>query len=488
MDGDFVESVGVCPSSEDGNPSSTPTTGGGEAFTQEMKHELPRYSSKDLLDSSYSDNIGFPTLPRPKAILSLSAGNRPTLQEAQLSKATAAPRSCARRNGWLKDKKLEGRHPGAATSVKVNNHSLQSRARLVEQTGTGSSSDCKNGVALVSSSCSIAEDIPLARARRSSSVSSPSESSKLAMSNRSRIMSRKVQPPAATGEDPGATGRTKKTRKSNRSMTFSFGSNSDRKKRALGFLGKGEKKSIQDSVTVMPPDSPILINRKTKTIPMATGYTELPVPDRGWREDHHKYNGTSSHKSGSYQDISKKVASPQLGQKYRPPNLSLSSSARCYSTPGEEEESPVLLPDYSPARSSTSGLSSFRNSPESMCNGGSYYETSGSLAATPSGKKHSPIPSPSHNSPSCKLEGGISPHGCSDIKLSDHLTPSTPEPQRHRVEHGGTSGARGIKKRYTFCVRPSQDTKQHRWVSESVSGVAVHVGKAMKEAEVASDN
>ena len=449
----FLPRVGGLLRPEVGEPVSTPTTSTTMTTTQEMKPELQRYCSEDLLDSSYSDNIGFPTLPRPKTILSVSCGGRGPLQSPRVSAGST------RRNGWLKDKKLEGLHPVATTSVKVNNL-LLSRGNLSKQTGTGSSS---NGVAATGSCYSKAEceSSSLEHPRRSVSISSSSE---ISMSNKSRVLARKVQAAdASEGEDFKS--------KKRRSMTFSFGSNSERKKRSLSFLRKGEKKgekkgAAKEKVASLPPDSPILVTKKNQTMPVATASTELPVPDKAWREDvsQLKYNGSACHqpKSGSYQDISRKTASPQLEHKFRPPNLSLSSSARGYSTPGDDEESPVLLTEYSPALSSNSGLSSFRNSPEPVYNGSAQGESSGPLAApvTPSGKRHSLNPSPSHSS-SYRLD--VTPP-MGERKFSDPA-PSTPEPRRTTGVLSSSCGARGIKKRYTFCVRPSQDTKQRRWVS-----------------------
>ena len=466
MDGS-VEVGGVLLSPEGARPSITPTV---SSTSQEMKFELQRYNSKDLLDSSYSDNVGFPTLPRPKAILSLSYGNRSPFHSASLNAAD----SPKRRNGRLNDKKLEARHPVAATSIKVTSSQL-SRAKSLKQTGTGSVLKSTNGVAKAGSDCNKTESIGVDNYRRSYSVSSGSEISKV-MSNRSRVFSRKVLPAEASGGDE--MGRSKKVRKSNRSMTFSFGSSSERKKRALGFLGKEKKGPAQDSY--IPPDSPILVTRKSKTLPVTTDFMEQPGPDRGWKDEKQllvQRNGAV--RAGSYQDISRKTASPLLGHRSRPPNLSLSSSARGYSTPGDDEESPVLMTEYSPAQSSISALSSFRNSPESIYNGSAQYETSGSsrmAPPTPSSKKQSPNPSPSHSS-------RLDVH--SPAPPSDTSPSITPEPGESRGEvqpNGSSSGpsssssghrSSSIKKRYTFCVKPSQDTKQRRWVSECVRACGV---------------
>jgi len=462
MDGS-IEVGGVLLGPEGARPSITPTV---SSTTQEMKSELQRYCSKDLLDSSYSDNVGFPTLPRPKAILSLSYGNRSHIPSANLNAA-----DFVRRNGWVKNKKLEAQHPVATTSIKITSSQL-SRAKSLKQTGTGSVLKSTNGVATSGSDCNKTESIGIDNYRRSYSVSSGSEARKAAMSNKSRVFSRKVLPAEASGGDDDL-GRSKKVRKSNRSSTFSFGSSSERKKRALGFLGKGEKKGpVQDRLGYLPPDSPILVTRKTKTLPVATDFMEQPGPDRGWKDEKQllfKRNGTV--RAGSYQDISRKTASPLLGHRNRPPNLHLSNSARGYLTPGDEEESPVLTTEYSPTQSTTSALSSFRNSPESIYSSSAQYETSGSSTVappTPSSKKRSPNPSPAHSN-RLDIHSPVPP----EVKLSDTSPSATPEPGDREVPRSGSPGGssschhRGssIKKRYTFCVKPSQDTKQRRWVS-----------------------
>ena len=113
-------------------------------------------------------------------------------------------------------------------------------------------------------------------------ASQNSEGSTTVMSNHNRVDSRRKMD---NSQAPGSKG--KKTKKASRSLTFSFGSNSEKRKRSLGFFGTKPRRRSDDpgflripGDTGMTPGSPILVGKdrgrgKSRTLPSSSRSTEF---------------------------------------------------------------------------------------------------------------------------------------------------------------------------------------------------------------------
>lgn len=373
-------------------------------------------------DSEYSD-IGHPSLPRPKTILSLSLsrGSVPrSLARPGTSTLPVRVKKTLRRGESLiplpsagASAAVAGASPAksAAVQVKVNS--------LVKQTKRKS----WNGISDRAVESEVAE-VP------DVSTSDKKPPSGLMMS---RVKTKRSQG-TASAEPPeeGQQQKPKRMWKTPKSLTFSFGSNSDRKRRALGFIGK---KSPPSPPT---PNSPILLSRRPGRSPSGSDVTdskEVPV--------HPNSNGRLQ--SSSYQDL---VSSPR--GKHRPPPLNNLSSpvSRFYCG---VEDSPQG--DRSPASNSLSGSSSRQDSCESLT------LSNGKSSTLPSSNRRY---SPNVLRNSSRLRTSVTPK---ERKLSDPLlsAPIDSSPE-------GSPGlqGRGLKKRYSFCVRPSRRNldPEQSWVSD----------------------
>ena len=404
-------------------PSTPPNPNSVDSLLeQEVSLDLQLESCYE--NEQYSD-IGYPTLPRPKAILSLTRKGLPwSLQQA--SKLSTVPVRIRSRT--------ESDIGAVCPAVKANRESNQI---LSKQNKRKSISD-------------------LWKSNSNSSPVSFSVGPPAPMNNHSRVQSRKPQGNAAAAEGEEGQKKTKKSRKPSKSLTFSFGSNSDKKRRTLGFLGRGEKKSVEKSVeksSPVTPDSPILVSRKTKTLPSSSRNTELS-PAR---------NGTTKSYHGSYQDIAgaRSLTRALTRKKARPPplpNLSGSASGGLVAYNSSVGAESPLHVEHSPAlTSATSGLSSRQESSESL----SYRSESSQPASLASSRGPSPNPSSSRNNTSrTRTARGR--------KLSDPVmstpthTPDTSPPQPRPST---------LKKRYTFSVRSTRvnaerANTERSWVSE----------------------
>lgn len=373
-------------------------------------------------DSEYSD-IGYPSLPRPKTILSLSRGSVPrSLSRVGTSTVPVWVKKTPRRGESLIPlpsaaiaavADATSPAPSPAVQVQVKLHSL------VKQTKRKS----LNGI---SDRAVVSEVAEVANGRKP-----PSGGGGIMMN---RVKTKRVQG-TASAEPPeeGQQQKPKKTWKTPKSLTFSFGSNSDRKRRALGFIGKKGPPSPPT------PDSPILLSRKPGSLPSGSDVTdckEVPI--------HPNSNGRPQ--SRSYKDLL--VSSPR--GKHRPPPLTNLSSpvSRFYCG---MENSP--RGDRSPAFNSLSGSSSRPDSCESLP------LSNGKSATLPSSnRRYSP-----------NVLRASSRHRISvtskERKLSDPLL-STPLDAPSPDDSPGLQG-RGLKKRYSFCVRPSRRNlaPEQGWVS-----------------------
>lgn len=443
-------------------PRNTPTSMG--SLQQEMQHNLHSFYS----DDQYSD-VGFPALPRPKTVVSLASRATLPWNFTQASHNTLPVRTRK-----IENQVVASDIVAATSPVKINRDSshmsLLKHSKRKSLNGTSDICNCKE----------LAKDKPIlcrpiSYCEKSSVVSTN-------MSNHSRVQSRKgqvVTPSSAAcgdgvNEGPQLTTKVKKSRKPGKSLTFSFGSSSERKRRTLGFLGKGDKKLVGGAKTATTPDSPILVSRKVSTLPAYTRTTGLAIPggQKEWKEVqvHPSDQFHDPTQSGSYQDTTK---SPSRGKHRPPPLTALSSSASTghqifFHTEKEEEEeegdSPDL-PNYSPALTSTT--LSREDSSDSLS-----YSAKSDLsppvvrlsASNPSSRRQSPN-LPRSNLKQCMNQESSVSAASHARKLSDPTVLTTEEASSKTPTTGRNPQGSTLKKRYTFCVKPSRQNPSPGWVS-----------------------
>ena len=429
---------------------------------QEMQHEL---QSSCYSDEQYSD-IGYPTLPRPKAILSLSRATLPWNFHQASTLSTVPVR--VRKGSCKTESKLSCVSqcaPTAEQSVKVNRELPQAKQRKRKSLA---------GIADLfreRSNTAPARQSGEEQRRQCNPISSEPVIVVDQMSDHSKAESTRMEAKgSADGREEASQQKTKKSRKPSKSLTFSFGSSSDRKRRTLGLLGKGEKKNRKTSPippAPVTPNSPILVSRRARTLPVNATlvnyektHREVPV--------HPKFNSTQPLRYGSYQDMTG-AKSPSRG-KYRPPPLrNLTGSVGqhlCHTTTDIEDASP--LTDYSPDLTSMSGMSSRPDSIESLpFSAVSESSRTSSLTretATPPMSRRgvespqvsrSAMNTPNHN----RRKSPAARRKLSDPMLLAPSVDAGTSPQPH------PKLGRVLKKRYTFCVRPSRANAEQEWVS-----------------------
>lgn len=265
------------------------------------------------------------------------------------------------------------------------------------------------------------------------------------MSNRSRIHSRRSN--AAEREEPTFASSPKsggkKSRKPSRALTFSFGSSSEKVRRGLGFLHSKvtRKPSHDESQLQRLPEShlavqssPILQSkRKSQTMPVISRSTEF--------QRHCILEEERDSDSSQDEDWGPDLTSPHRNRHTHkhvphPPPINPSLSAPCALLNG------VAPRTDSPAYSQNSGLSSRQDSTESLTSSVSSRQESPNMLTMPRQSKRERR----------KL---------SDPNISDRDS---------IISNGGEEaapkgGSSTLKKRYTFCVRPSKQSPRPGWVS-----------------------
>ena len=461
--------------------SEPPTTSRGSLLRrgQEMqqKRELDCYS-----------DCGYPTRPRPKVILSVprpgsawSAHHASKLQtvpvrvgqQQQHNGTVSVARQRAQRasigspfQGTLSYTSAERRRQqrrSVGADVESVGSASESEESCISTVGYNGTSPATSGRA-VKAKVSIAplEPPALARVRKersglSLSWPSPSEDEETdrerydrfsknihrspnEMSNRSRIQSRrgdKEVPPH--GSSPRSSG--KKSRKPSRALTFSFGSSSEKVRKGLGYLHSKVTRRTSEEPRRVPethlaiPSSPILQSkRKSQTLPVISRSTEF---------QRHCIVEEERDSDSSQEDWGPDLTSPQRNRhthKRLPPPLPLvinpSSSA-----PSELSNGLASRVD-SPAYSQNSDLSSRQDSMDSLS------------TSSPSSRQESP------NILTMPKQSKRERRKLSDPDLSDRDSV---------LSNGGEAAARGggsgLKKRYTFCVRPTKQSPRPGWVS-----------------------
>ena len=393
------------------NASRKPDTMGSLHNLRRQQQQEQEAQRSD--DSEYSD-IGHPSLPRPKTILSLSlsGGSVPK----SISRASTLPvrvKKTPRRSGSLIPL------PSSAIAAVAGASSAQSPAVQVKVNSLAKQTKRKslNGIFTPAVESEVAEV-----------TNSEKPPSGVTMLN--RVKSKRAQG-TASAEPPeeGKQQKPKKTWKTPKSLTFSFGSNSDRKRRALGFIGKKGPPSPPT------PNSPILMSGKPGRLASGSDVTDC-------KEVPPNLNGRPQ--SRSYQDL---ASSPR--GKHRPPPLTNLSSpvSRFYCG---MEDSP--RGDCSPAFNSMSGSSSRQDSCESLP------LSNGKSVSLPSSSRRY---SPNVLKTSSKHRISVT---SKERKLSDPLVSA---PIDSSPDSSPGLQGRGLKKRYSFCVRPSRRNldPEQGWVS-----------------------
>ncbi len=298
------------------------------------------------------------------------------------------------------------------------------------------------GLSLSWPSASEDEDTDRERDGRKSIHRSPNE-----MSNRSRIQSRKAdkhdkEVPLPFGSSPKSG--SKKSRKPSRALTFSFGSSSEKVRRGLGYLhSKVSRRPSEEARCTIPethlaiPTSPILQSkRKSQTLPVTSRSTEF---------QRHCIVEERDSDSSQEEDWGPDLTSPSRDRhthKRIPPPLPLAINPSS-SAPSELSNGLVTRTDSPAAYSQTSEFSSRQDSMESLS------------TSSPSSRQDSPS-----NMLTAPKQSKRERRKLSDPDLSDRDS---------LLSNGGEAAPRGggsqIKKRYTFCVRPTKQSPRPGWVS-----------------------
>ena len=297
--------------------------------------------------------------------------------------------------------------------------------------------------------------------------------------NHSRVFSRKASAESNTTVS-GSQNKTKKPRKPSRSLTFSFGVGSDKKRKSLGFLGskprrqsdEGNLLSVRNTVS---PSSPILMSkRKSHTLPgMATSSSVSDLQQHSILEERdscgssgawgqaqvypRQDNGAALLKNhfGSCRDFHSVDETERVKNRPRP---------ALYIPSRGDTNSPTL--DYSPVYTPTSGLSSRQDSLESLAL---------SMRSEPPPRFTYSNPPSRSQSPNMKGSGfkdDLMVPRSRERKLSDPV-PSNPDLDGQSgisdSPPSATASPRGslLRKRNTFCVRQTRLTHKPGWVSQS---------------------
>ena len=394
-----------------------------------MAHPLPADCEE------FSDG-GFPTLPRPKAILSLARrGHRWSVDEASLLQTFPV------RIRPTTKRKVVGCSGGS--SVVSNGGRF-----MVKQTVNGKS-------------C-----FPLTTDVASSAEREPPKLLKKSWRNSTAIATTKITRCASTTDAERETEemsfKGKRSKRPMRSLTFSFGSNSDKKRRSLGFFSSPRRQSDDsdstDSSSVLT-SSPILVSRqKSKTLPATTTSNSSSA---GTREHHCIIEERAS--NSSTEDWT--LESYPNGSS-TPPKPGRKQFSSCRDLIEGEDIKPVrflkMKSDPSPVDNRRERLDLVEDTQRNLRPDDSdpYSLKGPSLSAAPSSS-----PSSQHVSPIARRRslhpGG---HGLLDRKFSDPAPGSETD-----IPLGSSIRDKvNLKKRYSFCVRPSRDPDSPRpgWVSE----------------------
>lgn len=460
--------VGRMPLLQAKKPNPTPPTGLGST---PLHQEILEHSKLELVDS-YSDN-GYPTLPRPKVILSLRHSDGGTWSRKQasllqtvpvrilnkdLKRARSLSLDTATTSSLLQQTPTQKAVPHPENEKQSDSKHSSSKPRIGR-----SKSLCSHHSKLSKSSSSLpACKSPLLTDSREPSLTPPAQLSPTQdmSSNHSRILARKT----ATDASKASSGGSRKPKKISRAITFSFGGGSDKKRRTLGFLGKS-KRATEDQYDV--PSSPILTTRKNSQISGSASVHDLQrragteeIDSGGhWGpvavHPHHEGGGLLKNHFGSCRDFHSIEEEEELRHQPRVP---------LYIPVRTNTESPDISPTFS-------GLSSRQDSVESL---------SLSLRSEPTLRRSVSSPPSRSNSPNVwkSQENHMTTHSL-QRKLSDpaqlDLELGSPQGSRSPVSNGSSPRGSNLKKRNTFCVRETKLTPKPGWVIKLITVVCLGV-------------
>lgn len=457
-----------------------PPTNMGSVRRQEMqKHELDCYS-----------DCGYPTRPRPKVVLAVARPGSSWSAHHASQLQTVPVRVCQQqRNGTVRQRQQRASisTPFQAVKEKTNTernrrHQRRSLGADIESGISESEESCASAVGYDSKSSVSAvgcgrsktkvsvtplEPPALSRVRKERlglSLSWPrtdteedeeeTSSGRKTYINLSEMSShgrrkfigaesnKETGKHASHGSSPKSGG--KKPRKPGRALTFSFGGSSDKVRRGLGFLQSKVTRKHSDepakSLLKLPethlaaPSSPILQGKKkSQTLPAISRSTEF--------QRHNIVEERDSDSSGE-----------EWG-----PDLSISRRDRLTGKHITPPAPLVLNPSRSLPSELTNGVGSRTESPN-------YSQSSAFSSRRESFESQSSSPMSRQGSPSVLTmprQSKRERRKLSDPDLSDRDS---------NLSNGGEPVPRGttLKKRYTFCVRPTKQSPRPGWVSKQV--------------------
>ncbi len=431
-------------------PNPTPPTG---LSSTTLHQETLTLSKHDTVVDCYSDD-GYPTLPRPKVILSLRHSDAGTWSRKQASLLQTVP---VRIHSELK----RARSLSLDTATARNNSqqppiqkALQpENKKLKDSKQSNSKPRIGRSKSLSTSGCKLSNGQPTSRSPLLIDCRDPSLTPPAVLSptqdmstNHSRVQARKE----ADKADKASSNRSKKPRKIGRAITFSFGAGSDKKRRSLGFLGKVKDATENDYGDV--PASPILTTRKNNKLTTS------------W-SNHDFHQGTILEETDS---IGNHWAPAPVYPHQEPVLRSHFGSCRDFHSIDETEEArhQPRVPLYIPVRTDTespdisptfSEFSSRQNSFESLSLSLRSEPVLRHSMSTPPSRSHSPISWKSQE------------HNSRQRKLSDpaQLSPDLENSDNHSsvFENENSPRNSNLKKRNTFCVRETKLTPKPGWVS-----------------------
>ena len=451
-------------------PNPTPPT--NRRSTSLNDQEILQHSKHDLVEC-YSDN-GYPSLPRPKVILSLRHSDAGTWSHRQASLLQTVPvRILNSTDRELPRERARSLSLDTATTGESHRitHSLprspkapdkksQQSKNLLPKVKVARSKSLSH--AKTTSSLTPVCSSPLLTDCREPSQTPPGQLSPTQdmSSNHSRVLSRRTA--AEASKASGGQNKSKKPRKLGRAITFAFGAGSDKKRRSLGFLGSKDREVSEDSGSELGvPSSPILMGTRRSHI---TGSSSVHDFQRRIPEERDGFES-----SGDWESVP--VYPRHEGGSLIKNHF---GSCRDFHSIDESEEArhqprvplqiPVRLetesPDYSPT---PSGLSSRQDSCESL--------TLSTLSEPVVRRSVSSPPSRSH---SPNVWRSNSQRNSRERKLSDPA-PSSPELEVSRELSSplpsSSPRASTLKKRNTFCVRQSKQTQKPGWVRMRVRSI-----------------
>ncbi len=446
-------------------PNPTPPTRLSSLTTLHQETLTSSTHSKHDQVDCYSD-AGYPTLPRPKVILSLRHSDAGTWSRKQASLMQTVPVR-------IHSVELKRARSLSLETVTTHNNLQQPPIRKALQPENKKVKDSKQTTSIkprIGRSKSLSTSVgklfngqpasksPLLTDCRDLSLTPPALLSPTQdmSTNHGRVLARKT---ASEVDKAASSSRSKKPRKIGRAITFSFGAGSDKKRRSLGFLGKAKDKDPTENDYHDVPASPILTSRKNNRLTSSASTHDFQ-------------------QRTIFEETDSKGRHAPVYPHHEPVLKSHFGSCRDFHPIDETEETrhQPRVPLYIPVRGNTespdispslSEFSSRQNSLESLSLSLRSEPVLRHSMSTPPSRSHSPINLwRSH-------DNGTTPERSHQRKLSDpaQLSPDleNSEDNESVFENGTNPRSSNLKKRNTFCVRENKLTPKPGWVSNEIS-------------------